>query len=243
MAQPIDPARLVPLDLFPDIPFKIDLAYAGPGNLLFQETIYRPDARLWLHEDLAKIVMLAARTLHQNHGLSLVVYDGLRTVEAQQKMLETRRVRDNPHWLEEPRLLSPPGAGGHPRGMAVDVALEGPQGLLDMGTEFDYLAENAAPAYNPAHREHPDLPPEIRNNRDLLTRAMLDAAKSLKLKLLPLPEEWWDFRLPRAVYEQYEPLSDADLPSQMRMTDKAVSGPGDFPESHFRDLRTRLMSH
>jgi D-alanyl-D-alanine dipeptidase len=243
MAQPIDPARLVPLDLFPDLPVRIELAYARPDNLLFGEMIYRPQARLWLHEDLAAIVLLAARDLQKNHGLNLVVYDGLRTIEAQTKMLETQRVQDNPHWLEEPRLLSPPGTGGHPRGMAVDVALEGSNGLLDMGTAFDYLAENARPAHNPAHREHPGLSPEIRRNRDILTGAMVRAGENLKIPLLPLPEEWWDFRLPRSVYEQYEPLSDAALPPMMRMTDMATAdSPDDTPESHFRDLRARLLA-
>ena len=208
------------------------------------EAIYRRNARLWLHEDLARIVLLACRICRKNHGFHMVLYDGLRTVEAQQKMLETVRVQQNPHWLEEPRLLSPPGAGGHPRGMAIDIALETPQGqLLDMGTPFDFLAENAMPEHNPAHRQHSGLTANIRQNRHILENVMMQAAQILNIPLLPLPQEWWDFRLPSSIYERYNPLSDADLPRQMRMTDKiSENNMPDFLPAHFEKLRTRLMS-
>lgn len=197
---------------------RVDLAYARADNLLFGARIYRRDARLWLYKDLAEIVVSAAKTLSAQ-GFRLILHDGLRTVEAQQKMLETQRVRDNPHWLREPRLLSPPGAGGHPRGMAVDVSLETLDGkLLDMGTPFDFLAADPAPERNAAHREHPHLSEEARKNRARLTEAMVNAAQELHVPLLPLPQEWWDFRLPKEVYEAYAPLSDADLPPEMRMT-------------------------
>ncbi|MCB1318379.1 MAG: hypothetical protein KDK27_20575, partial [Leptospiraceae bacterium] len=102
----------------------IDLAYAREDNFLFGERIYRQDAVLTLHRFMADIVIRAGRIARERHGLSLIIHDGLRTVDAQARMLETRAVKANPHWVEnEPRLLSPPGAGGHPRGMAVDVTL------------------------------------------------------------------------------------------------------------------------
>lgn len=245
MSTSLDPASLVPMDIFSgDFSLRTQLTYAQPDNLLLGEAIYRRNARLWLHEDLARIVLLACRICRKNHGFHMVLYDGLRTVEAQQKMLECARVKQNPHWLEEPRLLSPPGAGGHPRGMAIDVALETPQGqLLDMGTPFDFLAENAAPEHNPAHRRHPHLSSQASENRAILENVMMRAAKILNLPLLPLPQEWWDFRLPSSIYERYEPLSDADLPWQMRMTDKILeNNPPDFLPAHFEKLRTRLMS-
>lgn len=229
----IKPETLVDMDLFSDeCGFRIDLAYARPDNLLFGEQIYRTDARLWLHRDLAAIVCKAAQICRDQHGLRMVLYDGLRTVEAQEKMLHTQRVRDNPHWLEEPRLLSPPGGGGHPRGMAIDVSLETMDGeLLDMGTPFDYLAEESGPDKNPAHRNYTgDFPPAtighttntatpyncIMKNRSILEQVMVEAAEKLQIALLPLPQEWWDFRLPPEIYEQYAPLSDADLPPDMR---------------------------
>ena len=213
--------QLIAMDAYQDKhPIRIDLAYAKGDNLLFGERIYREGAQLWLYEDLARIVLEAAKRCFERHGHIFVLYDGLRTVDAQARMLETQRVKDNPHWLEEPRLLSPPGAGGHPRGMAIDIGLMDAKGaLLDMGTAFDYLAEDPGPLRNQAHRQHPKLSKDVIKNRGILNDAMIGAAEDLKTKILPLPQEWWDYRLPPEVYEQYAPLSDADLPANMRMMD------------------------
>ena len=42
----------------------------------------------------------------------------------QTAMGKTQIVKDNPDWLEEPnRMVSPPGNGAHPRGMAIDVCV------------------------------------------------------------------------------------------------------------------------
>lgn len=204
-----------------EYPLRIDLAYARADNLLFDERIYRPDAKLWLHTDLAAVVLLASKICYDQYRHRFVLYDGLRTLDAQKKMLETQRVRDNPHWLKEPRLLSPPGQGGHPRGMAIDISLEDESGnLLDMGTPFDFLAENPNPLHNPAHRQHPKVSKQAVRNRNILNLAMVDAAKALNTPLLLLPQEWWDFRVPPATYEQFEPLSDKDLPEEMRMVEE-----------------------
>lgn len=196
---------LVPMDLYEqDHPIQIDLAYAQDDNRLFGTRIYRSNARLWLHQDLAKIVCTASRDIFSQTGKSIILYDGLRTTDAQNAMLKTQRVRNNPHWLKEPRLLSPPGAGAHPRAMAVDMSIAN----LHMGTDFDDLSKRA-------HRDYAH-PPEIMRNREILSHAMINAAKILKIPLLPLPQEWWDFRFPPDVYEDYAPLSDTDLPPEMR---------------------------
>jgi len=216
--KPISPQSLVCMDSFVSKhPMVVDLAYAREDNFLFGERIYRQGAQLWLHEDLANVVLDAAKRVHRAMGGRLVLYDGLRVKDAQSAMLKTKRVRDNPQWLEEPRLLSPPGAGGHPRGMAVDVSIiDADEKLLDMGTPFDFLSDDPCPSVNAAHREHAH-PRDILNNRAILNDAMMGAAKHLDVALLPLPQEWWDYRLPHAVYESYAPLSDKDLPAHMRL--------------------------
>jgi len=197
--------------------FRISCAYAQPDNFLFKEQIYRTDAPLVLHETLAKIVMLAAEYLTEQH-YRMILYDGLRTVEAQEKMLHTQVVKNNPQWLQEPRLLSPPGAGAHPRAMAIDISLETQGGvLLDMGTPFDFLASDPAPAHNPAHRDYPYLADSVRKNRIILDHAMMRAAVALGTPLFLLPQEWWDYRLPQDVYQDYAPLSDSDLSLEMRL--------------------------
>ena len=198
--------------------FRVDLVYARPDNLLFGERIYKSDARLWLYKDLAAIVLKAAEYCTRHHKARFILYDGLRTTDAQEKMMHTQRVQDNPHWLREPRLLSPPGAGGHPRGMAIDIGLESLDGdLLDMGTLFDFLAENPDMAHNPAHRDFRGHDPKIMENRRKLDNSMLLAAQDLNIPLLLLPQEWWDFRLPPETFNRFKPLSETDLPPAMRL--------------------------
>ena len=197
--------------------YRVEVAYAKKDNLLFGEQIYWGDAELWLFEDLAEIVCMAARECYETHYLRLVLYDGLRTIDAQKAMMQTRRARENPHWMEPPRLLSTPGGGGHPRGMAIDIGLKDENGnLLDMGCPFDFLSENADPAHNPAHREYKH-PAAVKRNRAILDDAMMRAAKALGIPLTPLAEEWWDFRLPQSFYGRYAPLSENDLPEKMRI--------------------------
>lgn len=203
--------------LAPENAFRVQLAYARDDNLLFGERIYRPDARLWLHEELAEVVAMAPSACFENYDLRFVLYDGLRTIDAQEAMLHTERVRNNPEWLSE-NLLSRPGMGGHPRGMAVDIGLENEKSeLVPMGTDFDFLALDSSPGKNPAHRDYKNLSQEARRNRAALTSSMLGAAKKLKVQLLPLPQEWWDFRLMPDYFNSYAPLADEDLPPDMRM--------------------------
>ncbi len=188
---------------------RIHLAYAREDNLLFGERIYKRDATLWLYKDLADIVKLASERCFQEHKIRFVVYDGLRTVEAQEAMMRTQRAIDNPHWMEKPRMLSVPGGGGHPRGMAVDIGLEHPDGtLLNMGCLFDFMGAEA-------HRDYPH-DKEVQNNRDILNRCMLAAAEALEQELFLLPQEWWDFRFKTAFYEQFVPLSDKLLPADIK---------------------------
>lgn len=240
----IEPQDLVPLDLFTDHPsLKIKLIYQQPDEPNIFGVIYHPGARLWLHYDLARIVVLAARNLYAEMGYCCVVFDGLRTTDAQARMLASDIVRANKHWVEdEPRLLSPPGQGGHPRGMAVDISIcTQDNHLLEMGTDFDYLSHNPSPVHNPAHRDYPHMLHEVRENRDLLTNIMVEAAEKFGTLLLPLPQEWWDFRFPPEIYNQYEPLSDKDLPEQMRMCECHGNATAqNLPDSHFKILKKRL---
>lgn len=216
----IPPSDLVAMDTLATLtPLRIDIVYAQaahPENM-FKEAIYRPDARLWLHRDFAEIVALAAKRCFEQSGYVFVLKDGLRTTDAQEKIVQTAIVRANPHWLQEPRLFSPPGKGGHPRGMAIDIVLETKDGkLLDMGTSFDYLTTD--PAVNPAARNFEGISNEAKRNRKILEDFMVAAAKELNKPLLPLPAEWWDFRFPADYLAHYAPISDKDLPPDMRMT-------------------------
>jgi len=242
----INPADLVPMDLFTDdFPLRIDIVYAQgnhPENI-FNTALYHTDARLWLHRDLCAIVLLASRKCHKEHDYYCVLKDGLRTTDAQAAMQKTDIVRANPHWCTGPeRLLSMPGQGAHPRGMAIDLILETKDGKqVNMGTDFDHLSSD--PDDNPARRSYTDFPDEVLHNRKLLESFMMEAARELGHDLWPLPSEWWDFRFPKNVITEFEPLSDRHLPAQMRMTSAETSRtPENFPDIHFQNLKSELIN-
>ncbi len=228
----IEENALVPMELFSgQFPLSVQLAYARDEAPNIFGQIYAGNAHLWLHRDLAKVVLLAAKIAHQRSGVSFVLYDGLRTSDAQEKMALSPIVKANPQWMEEPRLLSPPGSGAHPRGMAIDISLMDADGKLkDMGTDFDHLSENPHQDYNRAHRNYRALTDEHKQNRAILDDAMMAAANKLGLPLYLLPQEWWDFRMPADVYGVYAPLADADLPLEMRMVSAETIA--DFEEKY-----------
>lgn len=238
---PIDPADLIPMDLFLTTePFSIDVMYAGPAS--FCGPVYKPSARLSLHCDMAEIILVAARLVRDRIGGTLELYDGLRTTTAQRLICDTPIVKAHPHWTAEGplRMFAPPGKGGHPRGMAIDLSVRDSNGaLLDMGTVVDALPEGGAdPDSNPAHREYVHLTQNVKNNRDILTNALRDAAQMFERPMRPLPSEWWDYRFPDDVYMRYAPLADEDVPPSLRLTNEIPDdkGHGEFPRGHYEAL-------
>lgn len=232
--------HLIPMDIFvKNEPITLDLVYQNkdhPHNI-FGSNIYHPDARLWAHKDIACITLLTARILHQNHNWILEIKDCLRTSDAQAAMQETDIVKAHPEWMESPgRLLAPPGAGGHPRAMAIDVcARDNNKGVeIDMGTPFDHLEKEAA-------RDYMDFPDNILNNRKILEEAFIKAASAFGLAFTPYQAEWWDFRFPHDYFNDYEALSDADLPPQMQMTHKVNNNIPDFDQEHFDKLAQDIL--
>lgn len=80
----------LPLDLyFERFPIRIDLAYAHdrPPNIFGQ--VYHMHARLWAYKPLGQTILEAASYIYDTHRLYIVVYDSLRTTDAQARMAET----------------------------------------------------------------------------------------------------------------------------------------------------------
>lgn len=239
----IPPQDLVLLDWFaPAYPVRSDLVYARAGDPenVFKTGLYHPDAKMVGHIDLAAVILLAAKRLQAERGWTLVLKDCLRPVEAQQRMMETDLVRANPHWLIEPRFLSPPGMGGHPRGMAVDIWPEDANGVhVDMGTPFDFFAGSTDPDNNPSHRLYKKHSESVMQNRKALEDAMMRAAGDLGLPMLPLPQEWWDFRFPATYANDYQAIEDKTLPHHLRMMEQPAPAPK--PEDVLDRLHRRFL--
>ena len=146
-------------------------------------------------------------------------------------------MQDNPEWLEgEYPLLSKPGLRGHPRGMAIDVGPIDQNGhKIDMGTPFDDMREQSA-------RDYTGFSDEILENRKKLEEAFVKSAAALNLPMLPLPNEWWDFRFPNNYTKDFEPIHDADLPPQMQMTNKIDNNITDFDDAHFQALADSIKA-
>lgn len=213
-------------DLAGSEPIKIDMVYAQgdhPQNM-FKCAIYRPDAPFVLHQRLAKVVVAASRALHKaSGGWTLVLKDGLRTTNAQNAIFETDIVKAHPEWIDDPqtRMFAMPGFGGHPRGMAVDVdAVDANGKAVDFGTVFDAMP--GPNGVNPAHRQYrdfgaPERTARVLENRALLEGAFVAGAVAAGEEIAPLPHEWWDYRFPAVIYNEFAALSDADLPPEMQL--------------------------
>jgi D-alanyl-D-alanine dipeptidase len=225
---------LLPLNLFSGkYPICIDLVYAKATHLDNNFVgLYHPSATmLWMHKDLVPILLLSSVICSHSLRWVIKVNDCLRPVEAQAKMAE---------YGYNPMLVAPPGAGAHPRAMAVDIEPMSEDGeLVDMGTPFDSFTRDLA--YNPAAREFTDFKAhsaqeilDIRANRAALETAMRIAADAFYQTILPLPQEWWDFRFierkqpsgARGMFwNDYSPLSEASLPPYMRLVGEPTPPP------------------
>ena len=212
--QTIDPQDLICMNNRQSDKLVIDLVYAKAGHAenIFDTALYHSEAKLWVHQDLATIIDHVANTLQDRHKWTLVLKDGLRTVEAQAAMQETPIVKAHPEWCEgEERLLSPPGRGAHPRGMAIDVGVLDANGKsVDMGTPFDCMEAES-------HRSYTHLADSILQNRKILEDAFVIAGEKTGKAILPLPNEWWDFRFYPNYTKDFAPIHDKDLPQEMRM--------------------------
>lgn len=220
--------EFVPAEFLAEVyPLKVLLhqAHADHKWNLFSQSIYHPHAKLWMHRDLAEIVAFAAINARKQFGWTLHIHDSLRPVEAQSLMAETEIVRANPHWLQEPRLLSPAGKGAHPRGMAVDVTVTGREGqIIDMGTHMDELTAGD----NKNARNYQGFPQEVLDNRKKLEALMVEAGNALGRAIMPLANEWWDFRFYPEDTNRFAPRSDASAPDYMKMLVEPAAIPDDI---------------
>lgn len=162
----------------------IDLMYAKADNFT-GVVLYDDLTEGYLHPHALQEVLKAQRMLQALHPqYKLIVYDAARPMSAQQKMWSV--VRGTPLRI----YVSNPANGGglHNYGLAVDVSiLDGCGRPLDMGTEVDYLGDEAHITHEAELMDSGVLSARAVLNRQLLRSVMRKAG------FTPLHNEWWHF--------------------------------------------------
>lgn len=226
---------LIPFNAYEGrFPVVMDAVYADPEDKDNHfKGLYHPEAKIiWAHRELAKVTLIAAKICEELHGWCLQINDCLRPVEAQEAMEK---------YGYHPSLVSLPGSGGHPRAMAIDIQPIDIQtgAFVDMGTPFDSFADDPK-SDNPAARNYtkfsksPAENQKIMENRQKLENAMKMAATVIGRKIVPLPQEWWDFRFDEKTIDSHAALREADLKPYQRLINPDVDAvhailEGDYP--------------
>jgi D-alanyl-D-alanine dipeptidase len=239
----LDVNEIIPLNAFLNTyPIEIDVVYAQkthPDNHF--PDLYSPEAKImWAHKDIAAVTLRAAQICNELYGWIFKINDCLRPVEAQQGM-ET--------YEYDPSLVSKPASGAHPRAMAIDIEpIDSSGDLVPMGTAFDYFAENPD-LDNPAARNYTKFSDivldnaAIWSNRQKLEFSMRWAATSLGREILPLPQEWWDFREVEAVWDKWKPLKEMDLLPCQRLIDVDVEEIKKILDGQYPDAMKQNIDH
>ncbi len=164
-----------------------DLRYATAANWTGRPLYARKVALL---HPAARLALLAAAAQARAIGLRLLVFDAFRPLEAQWALFEA---------APDKSFAADPREGGtHPRGIAVDLTLAGPDGAtLDMGTDFDAVTPLSAHGALP-------LPGAVVHNRCLLLGLMTACGWA------HYRPEWWHYHLPG--HDGLPALWAADVP-------------------------------
>lgn len=179
---------------------EIDLVYSNKNHaenqfIQFDEksnTLYRSDAKMWIHKTLHDILIKAVDYL--DPGYKLVIKDAFRSCEAQYAM----GLFSKSEKLYKQGFISRTGEGSHPLGMAIDLVLKYQESNLDMGSGFDDFSFDEYGEAK-ASRKRKSLSIEQIENQRLLEKIMLRGALDRGNLLVPLENENWDFRFPKNV--------------------------------------------
>lgn len=186
-----------------DSTIQVDLKYASTENFMKQQ-LYFVLNRLYLQKDVAERLAKCQeylKTLHTEY--SLLIYDGVRPVEVQQRMwdaLDTIPVHERGKFVSNPKNHSV-----HNYGAAVDLTIiDGNGNPLDMGAGYDDIRKIAYPSLEAQFLASEELKPFQVENRKLLRKVMKHQ------NFINIPSEWWHFNAyPRnEVKKRYEVLKE-----------------------------------
>ncbi len=169
-----------------DSSIQIDLKYASADNFMKQK-LYHKLTKLYLQKDVAERIaksQVFLKSIHPNY--SLLIYDGVRPVEVQQRMwdaLDTIPVAERGRFVSNPKNHSV-----HNYGAAVDLTIVDEQGIpLDMGAGYDDIRKIAYPSLEAQFLASGELTEKQINNRKLLRKVMQNQG------FINIPSEWWHF--------------------------------------------------
>lgn len=149
---------------------------------------YKAGSKIWLHKHLAEICVDVAINMYRAQGWTMVIFDGLRTMEA--GYLLYCGAKDE--WLQD-KLLAPPGKSAHNRALAVDCMLfDANEREVDMGVHFDHTDMKL----NRRDYSGTEISEAAKANRLTRERAFLRAALNRDTLVMPLNAEFWHDQVP-----------------------------------------------
>jgi zinc D-Ala-D-Ala dipeptidase len=159
--------------------FVYDMKYATSDNFL-KAKVY-DCAECFLRFKTVK-ALIEANDSFIKLGYKIKLFDCYRPLDIQKKMW---KIVSNPSYVADPSKGSI-----HNRGGAVDITLVDVNGKeLEMGTPFDFFGIEASHNY-------PNLSQEIKDNRELLKKVMLEKGFN------SFDSEWWHYNLKSALNDK-----------------------------------------
>ena len=169
-----------------DATIQVDLKYASTDNFMKRKLYFSID-KLYLQKDVAERISKCQsylKTLHPDY--SLLIYDGVRPIEVQQRMwdaLDTIPVSERGKFVSNPKNHSV-----HNYGAAVDLTIVDEDGKpLDMGAGYDDIRKIAYPSLEARFLTSGELKSFQVENRKLLRKVMRSQ------EFINIPSEWWHF--------------------------------------------------
>lgn len=162
---------------------RVELRYSTTNNFLGKD-VYGELSNCFLQPETAAMLTNAQAILAARRpGYSLLVYDGARPANIQQKMFDLVKGTSL-----EIYVANPAKGSLHNYGCAVDLTIAGPDGVpLDMGSPFDSFEDISQPRYENDFVAIGILKVSQAQNRQLL-RDVMGAAGFSSIR-----SEWWHF--------------------------------------------------
>lgn len=207
--------------------------------------VYRPNAEIICHRKLADIIVEAAIDLYKAHSWQMVVFDCMRTIEANWLMYRDMHPEDRASGL-----LAKPGTSAHNRALAVDSMFFDQTGCeVNMGGHFDHSDMTS----NHRNYDAELITPEQTQNRRLREVGFQRAALRYGTLIAPLREEFWDDRMPGSPADLWRVLESvarcirvnaADEVEILKQKCKGLSSPAQAEEAygHFTVMWKELFT-